>query len=129
LCDVEKLWWGFADGGECVAEHGIAEGAGGADDFGSGAGEFAGADVADALAFFFAEEGESSAGSAAEAAFVGAGGFDEGASLGDYGARLFVDVLVAAEVAGVVVDDAVAGLERETVAVAGHELGVVFDLG
>ena len=107
--DVEQLRRRFADGGERVAEHGIAEGAGGADDLGAGAGELFGADVADALALLFAEEGQAAAGSAAEAALVRAGGFDESAGLRDDGAGLFVDVLIAAEVAGVVVDDAFAG--------------------
>src|ERR1035441_5883983 len=78
LGDVEELGWGDAggrDGGEGVAEHGVAEGAGGGNGLGSGGGEFAGAHVGDAcVAFFFAEEGESTAGSAAEAALVVAGG-------------------------------------------------------
>ena len=43
----------------------------------AGGDEFRGADVADALAGFFAEEGQAAACSAAEAAFVVAGGFDE----------------------------------------------------
>ena len=42
--------------------------------------------------FFFAEEGEAAAGSAAEAALVVAGGFDEGAGCGDDCAGLVVDV-------------------------------------
>ena len=74
---------------------------------GAGCGEFAGADVADAVAVLFAEEGESAAGSAAETAFVVARGFDQGGLLLDDGAGFVVDVLVAAEVAGVVVDDGV----------------------
>ena len=49
---------------------------------------------------------------------------------GDDGAGLVVDVLIAAEVAGVVVDDAfVRCCLREAVLVARHELGVVLDLG
>ena len=57
-------------GREGVAEHGVAEGAGGADGRGAGGDELGGADVADALAGFFAEEGKTAAGSAAEAALV-----------------------------------------------------------
>ena len=71
----------------------------------AGGDEFGGAIVADALAGFFAEEGQAAAGSTAEAAFVVAGGFEELAGLGDYGAGLVVDVAVAAQVAGVVEDD------------------------
>ena len=67
--------------------------------------EFCGAMVADALAGFFAKEGEAAAGSAAEAAFVAAWGLDEMPCGADNGARFFVYVAIAAEVAGVVVDD------------------------
>ena len=109
---MSRSWGGASvggrDGGERVAEHGVAEGAGGGDGLRAGGGEFAGADVADAgVALLFAEEGESAAGSAAEAALVVARGFDEGGLLLDDGAGLVVDVLVAAEVAGVVVDHGV----------------------
>ena len=93
--------------GEGVAEHGVAEGAGGADGGGAGGDEFVGAGVADAVAGFFAEEDESTAGSAAEAALMGAFGFDDFAGEGGDGLGLFVDVAVAAEVAGVVVGDLV----------------------
>jgi hypothetical protein len=48
---VEELGWG-GDGGEGVAKHGVAEGAGGGDGLGAGGGEFAGADVGDAFAGF-----------------------------------------------------------------------------
>ena len=85
--DVEELGWGGVggrDGGERVAEHGVAKGACGGDGGCSGGGEFAGADVGDAArlsitaagGLLFAEEGESAAGSAAEAAFVVARCFD-----------------------------------------------------
>ena len=128
--DVVELGWGFGDGGEGVTEHGVAEGAGGAYGGGPGTGEFLSADVADAVAVFFAEEGKSAAGTAAEAAFVAAWGFDERAGEGDDLAGLLVDVTIAAEVAGVVVDNvATFRLFREAVFVAGHELGVVLDLG
>ncbi len=67
--------------------------------------EFLNAVVADALAGFFAEEGEAAAGSAAEAALVVAWSFDELARLGDDGAGLVVDVAIAAQIAGIVEDD------------------------
>ena len=88
-----------------IAEHGVAERAGGADGGGAGGDEFLGAGVADAIAGFFAEEGESAAGAAAEAALMRARGFHEFAGEGDDGAGLFVDVAIAAEIAGIVVDD------------------------
>ena len=91
--------------GEGVAEHGVAEGAGGADGGGAGGDEFVDASVADAVAGFFTEKDESAAGSATEAALMGARSFDDFASERGYGARLFIDVAVAAEVTGVVVDD------------------------
>ncbi len=74
--DVEKLRGGVAGCGKGIAEHGVAEGAGGAEVV-APVRQFFGADVADALAGFFAEEGEAAAGAAAEAALVVAGGFDE----------------------------------------------------
>ncbi len=115
----------------------------------AGCGEFGGADLADAFAGFFAEEGEPAAGSAAEAAFVVAWGFDQLAGAGDDGARLVVDVAIAAQVAGVVEDDlfelgALPGLKplyalpnglkpppswRKFVRVTGQELAVVLDSG
>ena len=99
---------------------------------GAGGDEFGGADVADALAGFFAEEGEAAAGSATEAALVVARGFDEFAGEGDDGARLVVDIAIAAEVAGVVVDDLFARfwlLCGSCVGEAGQEFAVVLDLG
>jgi hypothetical protein len=106
LGDVEQLRRGFAGGGEGIAEHGVAEGAGGGDGLRAGGDEFLGAVVADALAGLFAEEGEAAAGSAAEAALAVARGFDERAGEGNDGAGFVVDVAVAAEIAGVVEDDA-----------------------
>ncbi len=105
MCDVEQLRGGVAGRGEGVAEHGVAEGAGGGDGVCAGGDEFGGADVADAVAGFFAEEGEAAAGSATEAAFVVAGGFDQFAGEGGDGAGFVVDVAIAAQVAGVVEDD------------------------
>ncbi len=64
-----------------------------------------GAVVADALAGFFAEKGQAAAGSAAEAALVVARGFDQIAGQRRDGARLVVDVAIAAQVAGIVEDD------------------------
>ena len=96
---------GFAFSGEGVAEHGIAEGAGGADGRGAGSDEFVGAGVADAVAGFFAEEDEATAGSAAEAALMRAWGFDDFAGERGDGTGFVVDVAVAAQVAGIVVDD------------------------
>ena len=57
------------------------------------------------LAGFFAEEGEAAAGSAAEAAFAVARGFDEAAGGAYDGARFVIHVAIAAEVAGIVEDD------------------------
>ena len=71
----------------------------------AGGDEFSGTVVADALTGFFAEKGQAAAGSATEAAFVVARGFDDGSGEGCDGAGLVVDVAVAAEVAGVVEDD------------------------
>ena len=61
--------------------------------------------MADALAAFFTEEREPAAGSAAEAAFVVARGFDDGSCEGGDGAGLLIYVAIAAEVAGIVEDD------------------------
>jgi len=81
LRNVDKLRWGFACGGESVAEHGVAEGAGRGDGGCAGGYKFSGAVVADAFAGLFAEECKASAGSAAETALVVAWGFDELAGL------------------------------------------------
>jgi hypothetical protein len=62
----------------------------------AGSDEFLDAIVADALASFFAEKGEAAAGTTTEAAFAIAGGFDEGAGLGNDGAGWIVDVAVTA---------------------------------
>ena len=94
---------------DSIAEHGVAERAGRADGGGAGGDEFFGAGVADAVAGFFAEERESAAGSAAEAALMGARRFNEFSGEGDNGAGLLVDIAIAAEVAGVVEDDFVVG--------------------
>ena len=102
LGDVEQLRRGVACCRERIAKHGVAEGAGGADGGGAGCDEFVGAGVADAVAGFFAEEDQSAAGAAAEAALMRAGRFDDFASEGGDGAGFVVDVAIAAEVAGVV---------------------------
>src|SRR6185312_3634730 len=113
-----------------IAEHGVAERTGGADGFGAGSNEFGCAIVAYAVACFFSQEDQAASRPAAETAFAVTGSFDQRAGGGDYGAGLFVDVLVAAEVARVVVRDGVVlGLLRKLRGVAGHELGVVFDFG
>ena len=75
----------------------------------AGGDEFLDAIVADALAGFFAEERQATSGSAAERPFVVAGGFDQLTGLGNDGAGLIVDVAVAAEIAGIVVDDSFRG--------------------
>ena len=105
LCDVQKGRGVISGAGECIAKHRIAEWAGSADGRGSGGDEFLGANVADALASFFAQKRDAAARSAAEAALAVAWGFDEFACGGDDGAWLVVDIPVATEVAGVVVDD------------------------
>ena len=61
--------------------------------------------MADALAGLFAQEDEASAGSAAETALAIAQGFDEVAGQRRNFSRLVVDVAVAAQVSGIVVDD------------------------
>ena len=102
---VEQLRWRFAGGGKGIAKHGVAEGAGGAYCLRSGGHELGGAVVADALAGLFAEKGQTSAGSAAEAAFAVAGCFDQGSGERRNGAGFIVDIAVAAQVAGIVEDD------------------------
>ena len=104
---IQQLRCGVAFFGEGVTEHGVAERAGGADRGGAGGDEFVDAGVADAVAGFFAEEDESAAGAAAEAVLMRAFRFDNFAGERSNSAGLFVDVAIAAEVAGVVVDDLV----------------------
>jgi hypothetical protein len=105
LGNVQQLRRSFTDCGECVAEHAIAEGAGGGDGLGSSGHELGGTVVTDALARFLAEKGQTAAGSAAEASFATAWGLDQLAGGADNGAGFVVDVSVAAQVAGVVKDD------------------------
>ena len=93
---VEQLRGRFSGGGESIAKHGVAEWACGGDGLRAGGYEFLNAIVADALAFLFANERQAAAGSAAEAAFAIAWGFNKGAGLGNDGAGLVVDVAVAA---------------------------------
>lgn len=124
--NIEQLRGLFAaGGGEAVAEHCVAERTGGSHNVGAGGGEFAGAFVVDTGTGFFAEEGQTAAGAATETAFAVTGCLDETAGLGGHLAGFGVDVLVTAEVAGVVVDDALgvgfAGGE------AGEEGTVVLD--
>jgi hypothetical protein len=96
LGNVYELRGGFALRGECILKHGIAEGTGCAYGAGSGCGQFGGAGVADALAGFFAEEGEAAAGSATEAALAIARGFDELAGERGNGTRFVIDIAIAA---------------------------------
>ncbi len=96
---------GFAFFRQRVAEDAVAEGAGGGDGCGSGGDQLRGADVADALAGLLAEKDQAAARAAAETAGMRARGFDELAGESDDLARLLVDVAIAAQVAGVVVDD------------------------
>ena len=63
------------------------------------------AHVADALAGFFAEKGQAAAGAAAEAALARTRRIDDFAGAGEHLARLVVDVAIAAQIAGIVVDD------------------------
>ena len=118
---------GATDGAKGVPEHGVAERTGGADGLCPGGDEFLSTDVADAGAAFFAKEDEAAAGSATEAAFAVAIGFDEGSGGFNDGSGFVVDVLVATEVAGVVVNNVLPVLFGELVGVAGHELGVMLD--
>ena len=71
----------------------------------AGGDQLGGADMADAFAGFFAQKDQASARAAAETAFVIARSFDELACESDDFARLVVDVAIATQVAGVVVDD------------------------
>jgi hypothetical protein len=70
LCDIEQLRRCIADGGQGVAEHGVAERTGGSDDLGSGSGKLASTNMTDSLALLFAEKGKAAAGPAAEAALM-----------------------------------------------------------
>ena len=128
LGDVEQLRRRVADGGKRIAEHGVAEGAGCADDGGAGGGELLGAHVADALAGFFAKEGEAAAGSAAEGALAGARRIDDLAGACEHLARLIVGTAIAAEIAGIVIDDLRAVGFGKLVLIARHELAVMLDL-
>jgi hypothetical protein len=144
LGNIEQLGRRSAGGGDRdqrVAKHGVAEGAGGGDRPGAGLRQFARADVGDtggrfsraAGAFLFSKESKPAAGAAAKRPLVVAWSFDERRLLGDYGAGFFVDVLVAAQIAGVVVDDVVRGAFfvvrcGQAGFVASHKLAVVFDL-
>ena len=97
---------GAADGCQGVLEHGVAEGAGGADGASPGGDKFFGANMGDALPGFFAQESEPSASPAAEAALVVARGFDQFRCALDDFPRLVVGVAVAAQIAGIVEDNA-----------------------
>ena len=103
--DVEQLRCGFTVSGQSVAEHRVAERARGGDGFCAGRDKFRGAYVAHTLASLFAEEGEATAGSATKAALVVARGFDYGSGQGCDGARLVVNIAIAAQLARVVEDD------------------------
>ena len=96
---------GRRDGDKRIAEHGVAEGAGGGDGVRTGRGKFASAVVRDAFARFFTEKGKSAACSAAEAALLMARRFNQCCVLRDNSAGLVIHVAIAAEIAGVVEDD------------------------
>jgi hypothetical protein len=85
--------------------------------------------MADALAGLFAEKSKTTARATAEAALGVALSFDQMASVRDDGAWLGIDIAIAAQVAGVVIDD---GLllrwPRQLAEVARHEFAVVLDL-
>ena len=86
--------------------------------------------MADALAGLFAEKGEATTCSAAEAAFRVAFRFNQLAGVCDDGARLGIDVAIAAQVAGVVVDDRLLlRWPRQAAEMACHELAVMLELG
>ena len=109
LCDVEKLRGTLTDGGQAVAEHGVAERAGGGDDIRACIHQLLGARVVDAAAHLLAQEGQPASRTAAEAALPIAGRFNERSGGGGDGAGLVVNILIAAEVAGVVVDNGLVG--------------------
>jgi len=101
---------GLGEGAQRVAEHGLAEGAGGSDDVGAGSGQLFGARDIDAAAFFLAQKHLAAAGAAAEGAGAGAGWVGERAVSGGYRSRFLVYAAVAAQVTRVVED----GLLRRT---------------
>src|SRR6185437_3921166 len=110
LRNIEQLGRAIAACGERIAEHGVAEGAGGSDGFRAGGNQLGGADVADALALFFAQKRQPAPGPAAEAALVVALGFNQPAGAGSDRPRLFINVAVAAEITRIVKDDLPGGL-------------------
>ena len=76
--------------------------------FAPGRHQFLRAIVTDALAFFFAQEREPAAGAATEAALARTRRIDHFAGPRKHCARLVIDVAIAAQVAGIVIDDLVA---------------------
>jgi len=76
LRNVEQFGRSVAARGERIAEHGVAEWASGSDGLRAGGNQLGGADVADAVALFFAQERQPASGSAAEAALVVTLGFN-----------------------------------------------------
>jgi hypothetical protein len=106
LRNVEQLGCCVALFGQGVAKHGITERASRGDGFGARGYEFGCTNSADALTGFFSEEGESSASPAAETALMASWRLDELPGGLYEGAGLIVNVAIAAQVAGVVKDDA-----------------------
>src|SRR6185437_14821972 len=129
LGDVEQLRWRIADGGQGIAKHGVAEGAGGADDARARGCELFGAHVADAIrAALFTEEGQAATGATAEGALPCARRIDDLARACKHLARLIVGAAIAAEIARIVIDDLRAVCFREFVLITSHELAVMLDL-
>src|SRR4051812_40170530 len=86
--------------------------------------------MADALAGFFADEDESPAGAAAEAAFAGAWRIDHFSRARKHFARFVVSAAIASEIARIVIHDLVGGVStRKMVLGAGHGFAVMLDLG
>jgi hypothetical protein len=109
LRNVQQLRRIFAACCECILKHRIAEGAGCGNDIGASRGEFRRAHLAHAVALFLTQKREASAGAAAKAALPRARRFHQFAGQRRDLARLVVDVAVAAEIAGIVVDDSFRG--------------------
>ena len=130
LCYVEQLRWPVGDGPECVAEHGGAERAGGGDGIRSRGCKFFSACKVHTLTFLLAEKHLAAAGTAAEGTLAIAGSLQEfHGALKDV-TRLIIHAAVASQIAGIVIDDFLAGGffgHREAHAVAGEELRMVLD--
>src|ERR1051326_2563211 len=102
LRDIEQLRGIRRHRGQRIAEHCIAEGTRGGDHAGSGSGQLSGPVVADPLAFFLTEEGESASGAAAKAALSRARRI---LRISQNDARFVIYAAIATQITRVVIDD------------------------